>query len=68
MTIQIGAWVMRTRYGVGHLVESIVAGDAIVRCGRRLSDEPTTGGDLDVAPFGTRKCRQCISTREETTT
>lgn len=65
MTVGIGQWVMRHRYGIGHLVESIVAGDAITRCGRRMSDEPTSGGTLDPAPFGTPKCRQCTSTREQ---
>jgi hypothetical protein len=67
MTVQIGQWAMRSRYRIGHLVESIVAGDAITRCGRRLTDERTTGGDLEPAPFGTPKCRQCTSTREQET-
>jgi hypothetical protein len=63
----VGDWVMRTRYGVAHLAESIVARDAVTRCGRRLTDEPTSGGDLVVAPFGTRKCRQCTATPEKET-
>ncbi len=67
MKVEIGAWVMRSRYGVAHLVQSVVAGDAIVQCGRRLSDEPTRyGGELVSAPFGTRKCHHCTSSREDT--
>ena len=63
--LTIGEWVMRTRFGIGHLVESLVASDAITRCGRRMSDERTSGGYLVTAPFGTRKCRQCTSTTEQ---
>lgn len=65
MTVQIGQWVMRHRYRIGHLVESQIAGDAVTRCGRRMSDTPTTAGELQLAPFGTPKCRQCTSTREQ---
>ena len=65
MTVELGQWVMRQRYGIGHLAESQIAGDAITRCGRRMSDEPTSGGVLEIAPFGTPKCRQCTSTREQ---
>lgn len=40
-------WVQRQRRGKVHLAESIVAGDVVTRCGRRLTDEPTkTGGRL----------------------
>lgn len=60
----IGDWVMRPRYGVAHVIESIVSGDAVVWCGRRLTDEPSSGGVLQRAPFGTRKCAQCTNTRE----
>lgn len=61
MTVQIGEWVTRERRGVPHYVESVVSGDAITRCGRRLHDEPTrTGGALiDTAIFGVRKCLIC---------
>lgn len=65
-SVHIGQWVMRRRYGVAHLVESIIAGDAITRCGRRLSDEPTRdGGGLLLAHYGTRQCRQCQPSREQ---
>lgn len=60
----IGDWVMRARYGVAHVIESIVSGDAVVKCGRRLSDEPTSGGVLLRAPFGTRQCRRCRPSTE----
>lgn len=42
--ILIGHWVRRERRGLPHLVESIVSGDAITRCGRRLTNEPTQSG------------------------
>lgn len=35
--IVIGSWVRRDQ-GKWHRVESIVAGDAITRCGRRMTD------------------------------
>ena len=38
MTLQIGSWVRR-KGGKYHIVESIVAGDAVTKCGRRLRDE-----------------------------
>ena len=65
MTAVIGAWCMRSRYRVAHLVESVVAGDAITRCGRRMSDELTSGGSLSPAEYGTPKCRQCLPPTEE---
>ena len=37
----IGAWVRREGVTMGHLVESIIAGDAVTRCGRRMKDELT---------------------------
>ena len=56
----IGAWVMRERYHVAHLAESIVAGDVVTRCGRRMTDEPTRdGGAIVASPSGTRQCRTC---------
>ena len=38
--LYIGAWVHRhgLRYGKWHRVESIVAGDALTRCGKRMKD------------------------------
>ena len=56
---RIGDWIARQRDGKAHLVESIVAGDAVTRCGRRLTDEPTvTGGQLQHK--GTRaRCLKC---------
>lgn len=60
MTVLIGEWVTRQRRGVPHIVESVVAGDAITRCGRRLGDTATKSGGLLVqAPHGARKCRVC---------
>lgn len=60
----IGEWVMRQRRHVGHLVESVVAGDAITRCGRRMA-ERTTRGELVEAPFGSRKCGFCMGAFEQ---
>jgi hypothetical protein len=40
--LYIGAWVRREERRAltkGHFVESIIAGDAITRCGRRMKDE-----------------------------
>lgn len=64
MTLAIGQWVMRERRQVGHLVESIVADDAITRCGRRMP-ERTSRGELVDAPFGTRKCGFCMGAFEQ---
>lgn len=36
--IEIGDWVKREPDQKWHLVESVVAGDATVRCGKRLPD------------------------------
>lgn len=60
----IGDWVVREHRGRPHIVESLVAGDVITRCGRRLRDEPTkTGGRLMLAAryagFSSRNCSQC---------
>lgn len=35
---QIGSWVKRTRTK-WHLADSIVAGDVVTRCGRRMADK-----------------------------
>jgi hypothetical protein len=56
----IGDWIQRQNLRVPHLIESIVSGDVVTRCGRRLRDEPTkTGGPLEPAEWGLRKCRNC---------
>jgi hypothetical protein len=61
--MQIGSWVRRSGKNTKwHLVESIVAGDAFTRCGRRLRDP-----DLDVSGFEVltraigqpQNCRYC---------
>lgn len=60
--MRIGDWVIRENRGVAHLVESVVSGDTVTRCGRRLADEPTqTGGPLVPFVLGSRSiCRTCI--------
>ena len=55
MALEIGSWVKRNRSGgKWHLVESIITGDAITRCGRRMPEQaaPWAGGTgkLDVSP------------------
>lgn len=65
MTVVMGTWCMRSRYRVAHLVESVIAGDAITACGRRMTDEPTSGGEIVVAPLDAAKCRQCLPSKEE---
>jgi hypothetical protein len=62
--MNIGDWVIRERRRHAHLVESVIADDAITRCGRRLHDEPNTRGELLVAEHGTLKCLQCVSNLE----
>jgi hypothetical protein len=64
MTIAIGQWVKRQRLTVAHLVESVVADDAVVRCGRRLRDEPNSRGPLVEAWIWTPKCAQCMPATE----
>ena len=56
--MKIGDWIRRARQASGknytgkwHLVESIIEGDAITRCGRRMDRETLTGGTLDVSVF-----------------
>jgi hypothetical protein len=39
MTLAIGQWVKLPGKRKWHVVESLIAGDAITRCGRRLRDE-----------------------------
>jgi hypothetical protein len=64
MTIAIGQWVKRQRLTVAHLVESVVAGDAVVHCGRRMRDEPTSRGLLVEAEYWTPKCQGCTPATE----
>jgi hypothetical protein len=45
--MNIGSWVRRPG-GKFHLVESIVAGDAITHCGRRM-DRTNRNGELEVS-------------------
>lgn len=61
MTIHLDDWVAREHRGVSHLVESLVAGDVITRCGRRLRDEPTKSGGALVLwrMFDVPKCLAC---------
>jgi len=60
--MRVGDWVQRERSGMPHLVESLVAGDVITRCGKRMTDEPTkSGGALVLATYGQR-CRVCQAT------
>jgi hypothetical protein len=49
--IDVGTWVRRRgrRMGKWHLVESVVAGDAFTRCGRRMRNEPVEGELLEVS-------------------
>jgi hypothetical protein len=60
----VGDWIVRQKLRIPHLVESLVSGDVITRCGKRLKDEPTkTGGPLLLAVmeggFSARNCQVC---------
>ena len=55
---RIGDWIARRSSHTAHLVESIISGDAITRCGRRMADEPNTGGEL-VHRTGRDFCKRC---------
>ena len=47
--MDIGDWVRRRRAGAKwHLIESVIAGDAVTRCGRRM--KPRTDDD-PIAPL-----------------
>jgi hypothetical protein len=48
MTAQIGQWIRR-RGQKWHLAESVVAGDVVTRCGRRMDRVTRTGGELQVS-------------------
>jgi hypothetical protein len=61
---RIGQFAIRYRNGVAettaHLVESIVADDAITRCGRRMRDERPSGMELRYQDVpAVRICRTC---------
>ena len=71
--MHIGSWVRRergSRHSRGHLVESVVSHDAVVRCGRRMRDDaPATTGRLVVhdgpvsrasRPLDWTLCRGCV--------
>lgn len=50
----VGNWVRRApgpgnRTPKWHRVESVVAGDAFTRCGRRMRNEPNSNGLLEVS-------------------
>lgn len=66
MTVQVGHWVRREQRRVAHLVESVVMGDAITRCGRRMTDEPNTRGHLLLADHDPLRCLHCVTTIELT--
>lgn len=47
--MDIGDWVRRRRVGAKwHVVESVIAGDAVTRCGRRMRDH---SADHPIAPL-----------------
>lgn len=60
-TFPIGAWVRRERNGTAvtreHLCESLVADDAVTRCGRRMRDTPGTSLRYELVPE--RACVVC---------
>ena len=45
--MDIGNWVKRPR-GKWHLIETIIAGDAVTKCGRRM-DRTNADGKLEVS-------------------
>lgn len=64
MDSRIGQYVIRYRNGEAvtrpHLVESVVADDAVTRCGRRLRDERPSGMELRyTAVPAVRICKTC---------
>ena len=65
--LQIGGLVARHRSGARwHAVESVIADDAITRCGRRMADTrpgegyPLVTDDSGIRPGGLTACRQCF--------
>jgi hypothetical protein len=61
MNDQIGTWVKREQRETWHLVESLVAHDAITKCGRRMHDEANSRGGLvfSDAPAWSVRCDGC---------
>jgi hypothetical protein len=59
MSEQIGTWARREQRYTWHLVESLVANDAVTRCGRRLRDEPNRRGALIFSDAPGAKCKVC---------
>lgn len=60
MTVSVGSWVKNEPGQKWHIVESLVAGDAVTRCGRRLADP--FAETADVEPLTTDQfqlCRRC---------
>ena len=58
---RIGTWVKREKRRNWHFVESLVAGDAVTKCGRRLADEENSRGGLvySDAPGIGLECKGC---------
>lgn len=60
MAERIGTWVKREKRQHWHLIESLVANDAVTRCGRRLRDEPNSRGGLTFTDYpGPPICEGC---------
>lgn len=59
MGLDIGQWVKRPELRKWHRVESVVAGDAVTKCGRRLSDEAGLDKRHEAQVTDTDKCRNC---------
>ncbi len=61
MAERIGTWVKREKRHYWHLVESLVANDAVTACGRRLTDEANSRGELvySDAPAIGWECKGC---------
>jgi len=60
MKVEIGDAVKRDREGTrAHVVESIVAGDVITRCGKRMLEVDQEGTPLVLA--GEPTCKYCVA-------
>lgn len=62
--MKIGDWIRRERRPTWHIVESVVAEDAVTHCGRRMRNERNSLGGLVVYIPGTRMpliplCKDC---------
>ena len=64
----VGQWVIRVSYGTQyrtisliHKVESVVAGAAITKCGRRMEPVDKEGNELETINFKpeTGLCKRC---------